>query len=431
MANDNSNRMKCPKCGEEFAVEEVLRSHVEQEVREELAAAMQLELQSKLEALKAEQADKTSAQMEKIEELREEKRRLTKIESDYKDLELENEALQDKGDENIKRAKKEQELKTRRELRDQFETEQAEFEKAQAEEREEEREKVKEKLKKKEEELKLQSRLELEQKIAEQLSEKDQELEKARLETKRLREEMQRIEKGQSGGHSELIGESFEQAVEHSLREHFPHDTITEIKKGARGADLIQSVCTRSRLPRGKIVWECKNQKSWKHDWIPKIRKDALEEGADAKVIVTTVMPRELENQVYGEMDDVFVCQYSVVPVVGALLRDAILKLAKERMVQGSLPTIQGQLLDYIRGDEFKNVLRMVISAYREFDDDLRKEEEYMKSKWKARRKYLARVLDGMTSMAGTITAIGGGELDLNQELFEKPIAALAMEAEE
>jgi hypothetical protein len=71
-----------------------------------------------------------------------------------------------------------------------------------------------------------------------------------------------------------LRGEVMEQSLEDLLREHFPDDEITPVKSGARGADIVQRV----RFPRdrecGTILWESKRAANWSNLWIAKLKDD-------------------------------------------------------------------------------------------------------------------------------------------------------------
>ena len=155
------------------------------------------------------------------------------------------------------------------------------------------------------------------------------------------------------------------------------------MKKGAYGADCEQTV---------RNHWEShaerscggKKHKRWNEDWIGTIRKNAADSNSDAMVIVTTAMPDGMEN--FGRYEDVFVCQYHEAPVVAELLRFAVIKADNERMREEHMLSIQERVVEYVSGPEFANIMRMVIKAYQDFDDDLRREEQYMRKRWKARR---------------------------------------------
>src|ERR1700694_2901653 len=71
-------------------------------------------------------------------------------------------------------------------------------------------------------------------------------------------------------GSQQLQGEVFEVMLEDQLREAFPFDTIEEVRKGARGGDVIQRVMTRAGQLAGSILWEAKRTTTWGKDWTAK-----------------------------------------------------------------------------------------------------------------------------------------------------------------
>ena len=89
---------------------------------------------------------------------------------------------------------------------------------------------------------------------------KFREYEKQIEDQKKLMNEMQRK---YEQGSMQMQGEVQELAIEEWLQDNFPLDTITEIKKGARGADCIQTVNTRIRQNCGTIYYESKRTKDF------------------------------------------------------------------------------------------------------------------------------------------------------------------------
>jgi len=75
-------------------------------------------------------------------------------------------------------------------------------------------------------------------------------------------------------GSQQLQGEVLEVLLEDQLREAFPFDTIEEVKKGARGGDVIQRVMTRAGQLAGSILWEAKRTTTWVKDWTAKLKDD-------------------------------------------------------------------------------------------------------------------------------------------------------------
>ena len=109
-------------------------------------------------------------------------------------------------------------------------------------------------------------------------------------------------------------------------------------------------------------------------------------------------------------------CQEAIVlgihelDVVAELLRHAILKASAVTTREKHMETIQEKVLNYISGDEFKFVMENILTAYRQFDDTIRTEEQYMKKVWRKRRKLLREVIENLANMIGTLDALGAGD---------------------
>ena len=263
-------------------------------------------------------------------------------------------------------------------------------------------------------------------KLKEETADKDLRIGKLELQLERQNSKIKELEEQSNSTHGELEGEVLELAVEAILRNLFPRDGINEVKRGAYGADVEHAVPSSSGSTAGKIIWECKKHKRWNDGWIPTIRKNAIEYGADTMVIVTTKMPDGMEN--FGVVDDVFVCRYHEVAVVAELLRHAILRASDERVREKHMMSIQERVLAYVSGPEFAMVMRGIMSAYEDFEDDLRKEEQYMKRRWSARRGYLRSIIDSVTSMMGRLDHLGAGDFEVMNEIEDdRPSEFLVM----
>lgn len=91
-------------------------------------------------------------------------------------------------------------------------------------------------------------------------------------------------------------GDVLELELEGILRQSYPFDDIVEVKKGVRGADVIQLVRLRSDNACGKIVWETKRAENWSSTWITKLKEDQQIAGADMAVLVSTVFPAGIND---------------------------------------------------------------------------------------------------------------------------------------
>ena len=376
----------CPDCGSEFDIADRLRSHIESEVRAELRESIRSEIEEQYE----------SKLVERQHDLNQEKNELEAKVKEQRD------ALK-----SLRKSKLElDDLKENHKI-DLAEAKTAAMREAKAHLNEEFDEKVNSKLK-------------------EETAEKDLKIGKLELQLERQISKIKELEEQSNSTHGELEGEVLELAVEGTLRNLFPRDGINEVKRGAYGADVEHAVPSSSGSTAGKIIWECKKHKRWNEGWIPTIRKNAIEYGADTMVIVTTKMPDGMEN--FGVVDDVFVCRYHEVAVVAELLRHAILRASDERVREKHMMSIQERVLAYVSGPEFAMVMRGIMSAYEDFEDDLRKEEQYMKRRWSARRGYLRSIIDSVTSMMGRLDHLGAGDFEVMNEIEDdRPSEFLVM----
>lgn len=85
-------------------------------------------------------------------------------------------------------------------------------------------------------------------------------------------------------GSQQLQGEVLELEVEQSLTTNFFHVLIEEVKKGQRGADVIQTVRTPTGQVAGKIIWEAKRAENWSDKSLQKLKDDQQEAQADLAV---------------------------------------------------------------------------------------------------------------------------------------------------
>ncbi len=457
--SEEDRNVTCPDCGSKFDIADRLRAHIEADVRSELHASVRKEVESELkQRLDDEQAEgrrqaallekKISSQAKEISGLREAKVELSELresveveikEAKKKAIEEERKRLE-AGIDDIVDKKLEEEAQKQKILEDQVSLQRKELnelrrtkielediKESKALEIEEERAKAVR-------EAKSQFHQEMEEKISkrvkENTAEKDLKIGNLELTLQRQNSKIKELEEQSKAKQSELEGEVLELAVEDVLRSLFPRDDIKDVKRGAYGADCEQTVRNPLGLTCGKILWECKKHKKWNDDWIGTIRKNAADSNSDTMIIVTTAMPDRMEN--FGRYEEVFVCQYHELPVVAELLRFAVIKADGERIREEHMLSIQERVVEYVSGPEFANIMRMVIKAYQDFDDDLRREEQYMRKRWKARRGYLKNVIDSIMNMAGRLEQLGAGDYEVMMEIGgEQPPVNLLSESAE
>lgn len=234
---------------------------------------------------------------------------------------------------------------------------------------------------------------------------RQKELEKQLEDQRKLAEEMRR--KAEQGS-MQLQGEVQELALEEMLRSTFPFDAISEVGKGVRGADCIQTVRNQFGQECGKIIYESKRTKDFSKDWIEKLKADMRSQGADVAILVTQAMPRDMER--FGERDGVWVCTFSEVKSLAYVLRDAVLRVYNSVKSEENKGDKMHLLYHYLTSGEFAEQWSAIREGFRAMKTSIQREREAMEKLWKAREKQLEKVLLNAAHIKGSIEGIAGSD---------------------
>ena len=263
-------------------------------------------------------------------------------------------------------------------------------------------------------------KVQIQKEEAERLSIKEQEhtlkvkeLEKKLEDQQKLAEEMRR--KADQGS-MQMQGEVQELLLEELLKSCFPFDQISEVGKGVRGADCIQTVRNNLGQEAGKIIYESKRTTAFSQEWIEKLKADMRSQGADIAVIVTQTFPKDMDR--FGEKDGVYICSFQEVKSVALLLRNAILKIYDTKKNQVNKGDKMSLLYDYLTGNEFGEQWKAVGEGFRQMRQSIQRERDAMEKLWKSREKQLEKVLLNAMHIKGSIEGIAGADA-INLNLLE------------
>ncbi|MDB5150078.1 MAG: hypothetical protein JWQ57_4098 [Mucilaginibacter sp.] len=234
---------------------------------------------------------------------------------------------------------------------------------------------------------------------------KVKELEKQLDDQKKLAEEMKR--KAEQGS-MQLQGEAQELILEEVLRNYFPFDVISEVGKGVRGADCVQTVRNQFGQECGRIIYESKRTKDFSMDWIEKLKKDMRSMGVDVAVIVTQCYPKGMDC--FGERDGVWICSFDEVKAVSYILRDGVMKLSNLSKSQDNRGDKMHLLYDYLTSSEFSEQWKAIREGYMSMRQSIQRERDAMEKLWKAREKQLDKVLLSAAHIRGSIEGIAGND---------------------
>jgi len=405
--------IKCPNCSHEFPLEEVVSEDYKKELREQMMSykkqkddeiqrreqEWKLQMQQKeTEAAKQLQAEKIKLQQQLEEQIRKSiagdyENKLKFLEQRDQDNE---EKLKQSRQRELEFLRKEAEMKTREQ----------ELEILLQKKLSEERERISEEIRKIEAQKNQVKETEYQLRL--------REMEKQLEDQKRLAEEMKR--KAEQGS-MQLQGETQELALEDKLRSAFPFDIISEVGKGVRGADCIQTVRNNFGQECGSIIYESKRTQNFSNDWIEKLKVDMRSQSAEIAVIVTNVMPKDMDC--FGLKEGVWICSFSEVTALASVLRDGIIRVFNSARSQQNKGDKMNLLYDYLTSHEFAEQWSAIREGFMSMKISIQKERDAMERLWKAREKQLEKVLLSAAHVRGSIEGIAGTDT-INLNLLEE-----------
>ena len=398
----NSTNITCPNCGTEIDVQDIITHQLEEDLKKEFNAKLANE-KKKFETQEA--------------LLKKEKEEFEK--QIAKEYEIFNERLAEK----IKEEKDKYSAEIKKKLAEEQSGQLAELQKelneksAQIKELNKSKAEI-ERLKREKEELKESIEAEAQKVLNEKLTEEKQkirkieadkvelklrEYEKQIEDQKKLVEEMKRK---QEQGSMQMQGEVQELAIEEWLMNNFPLDSISEIKKGARGADCLQTVNTRTKQNCGSIYYESKRTKDFQKGWLEKFKADLGEKGADLGVLVTDAMPSEMERM--GLKEGIWICTFEEFKGLCFVLRESLIQLSEAISSQENKGDKMSMLYDFLTSNEFKFQIEAIVEGFTQMKEDLDSEKRSMQRIWKTREKQIEKVITNTVNMYGSIKGIAG-----------------------
>ena len=215
-------------------------------------------------------------------------------------------------------------------------------------------------------------------------------------------------------GSQQLQGEVLELALEDSLVQAFRLDTIEEVKKGARGGDVIQRVTTRTGQAAGVMLWETKRAKEWSPQWVTKLKEDMRGASADVGILVTmpTAVPKQWDaQQPFGLHEDVWVTIWSHAVNLAEVIRAGLIDVHKQRLISAGKGEKMEAVYDYLTSPQFAQKLKAVYNAFKVMKEENDRERQQVEQRWTRREKQLQMAMRELIGIGGEIQGLAQQEL--------------------
>lgn len=403
---DAFDTVACPHCGKDFVVQDAIAQQLIERYESEYESRLEGERRQLRESLTAD-ADRAAAKRfdAEIAKLQEQ---ITRADATQAKLKAQSEATAQRAAEEARRESAEQAEALKAELVSKEER-LASYREVELALRKEKAELVE---KQKEMGLQIQREVDAQRKRIEDSSAESYRLREAEWRKKiddaqKANEDLKRkLEQGSQ----QLQGEVLELEIEELLALAFPLDGIEPVKKGARGADVIQTVRLRSGALCGKIVWETKRAENWSNGWIPKLKDDQQAVGGELAVLVSTAFPAGIAEPMVMH-EGVWLVRPDLVRALAEALRTVLIESQRQKTISAGRGESMEAVYNYVTSAQFAQKVRAVVDAYQQMREDLDREKSAMQRLWKKREGQLERVTSNMLGICGELQGVSAEAL--------------------
>lgn len=227
------------------------------------------------------------------------------------------------------------------------------------------------------------------------LAEKDKQIESQRKQV----EEMQRK---LNQGSQQMQGEILELDLENALADAFRDDDVAPVPKGVNGADIAHTVRSPRGTDCGVMLWEIKRTKNWVDGWIPKLKDDVRAAKASVAIIVTEVMPKQIEQDM-GQLQGVWICKPKLAIIIGSLLRKSLLDVGRQKAMDENRGDKADALYNFVTSHEFIQQIESMVETYTEMATQVTKERVAYEKLWSQREKQAQKLLLSTANIVGSM----------------------------
>jgi hypothetical protein len=224
-----------------------------------------------------------------------------------------------------------------------------------------------------------------------------------------MQRQIEELKRRAEQGSQQLQGEVQEVEIESLLTARFPRDTIQPVPKGEFGGDVLHRVIGPLGQQCGTILWESKRTKNWSDTWLPKLREDQRAAKAEIAVIISQVLPKDVET--FGLVEGVWLAHPRVLIPIAMTLRNTLVEVACARQASEGQQTKMELIYQYLTGPRFRQRVQAIVEAFSSMREDLDREKKAITKQWAKREEQIDRVMQATVGMYGDLQGIAGKTL--------------------
>ena len=211
---------------------------------------------------------------------------------------------------------------------------------------------------------------------------------KAFEERHKLEGKLEELQRQLKKERADELGESAELDLAEALCEAFPDDDFHPIDKGVAGADLWQDVMQNGEVC-GRIVYDSKNRKAWRNDYVDKLKTDQIDADGHYAVLVTRVFPSGIKQM--HIQDGVFVAHPARTVVLATILREQLIQTHRLHLSNEERDAKSAALYEFITSERCYQIFEHFESLKNEMLDlDVTEKKQHDKN-WKKRGQLIKK----------------------------------------
>jgi hypothetical protein len=233
---------------------------------------------------------------------------------------------------------------------------------------------------------------------------------------KELQEQLKR------GTTPQVEGLNFERELVKDLKKHFPDDRV---EHHGKGGDILFCVSHKGKQV-GSILFECKLTSGFSGAYVVQTKKAIAERNATYGILVTLASKRGTAG-FWVDNDVIVVHPFGAVHVAG-VLRQSILDICATRISTQEADRRAAAIMEYVKSDDFKNLVGDTIFRTLELYGLLKKELKSHKKMWKRRFDHYRKIYDNSSGIRARTTGIlhgGAARHELKSEPKLLPLPSL------
>lgn len=205
------------------------------------------------------------------------------------------------------------------------------------------------------------------------------------------------------------LGDGAEIDLFEALRETFPNDRITRIKKGQVGADILHEILYKGEVC-GKIIVDSKHRQSWQNVFVSKLRQDKVEACAEHAILSTTVFPAGKKELCLDA--DIIIMSPARVVYVAQILRGAMVAMHLKGLSMKERSSKMTLLYDLITSESYIGKFSEATKLTKDMLDLEVQEKTTHDNVWKKRGSIVKRMQNVLREVETEVAAVIESEDD-------------------